>query len=65
MEKHPERSIALGGLQIDDFVEDIVAKEMHTRELAKIGKRGHFGLSFMAEMELIMNISMFSTLKNV
>ena len=32
LEKHPERSIGSGELQIDDSVEDIVVKETHTRE---------------------------------
>ena len=34
LEKHPERSIGSGELQIDDSVEDIVVKETHTREPA-------------------------------
>ena len=65
VEKHPERSIGSGELQIDYSVEDIVVNKTHTREPAKIGKRGHFGLSFLAAMELIMNITMFSTQKDV
>ena len=59
VEKHSERSIDSGELQIDDSVEDIVVKETHMREPAKIGKRGHFGSSFMTAMELIMNIPKF------
>ena len=59
VEKHPERSIGLGELEIDDPVEDIVAKETHSREPAKIGQRGHFGSSFLAAIELIMNIPKF------
>ena len=31
LEKHPERSIGSGKLQIDDSVEDIVVKETHTK----------------------------------
>ena len=65
MEKHPERSIGSGELQIDDSVEDIVVKETHTRKTAKIGKRGHFSSSFLASMELIMNIPKFSAQKDV
>ena len=65
MEKRPERSIGLGELQIGDSVENIVVKETHTREPTKIGKRGHFGSSFLVTMELIMNIPMFSTQKDV
>ena len=65
MEKCPERSISSGELQIYKSFEDIVVKETHTREPAKIGKRGHFGLSFLAAMELIMNILMFSAQKDV
>ena len=34
VEKHPERSIGSGELQIDDSVEDIVVKETHTRKPA-------------------------------
>ena len=65
VEKHTERSIGSGELQIYDSVEYIVVKEMHIRELAKIGKRWHFGSSFLAAMELIMNIAMFSAQKDV
>ena len=65
VEKHSERSFGLGELQIDTSVEDIVAKETHSRETANIGTRGHFGSSLLAAMELIMNIPMFSTQKDV
>ena len=34
LEKHSERSIGSGDLQIDDSVKDIVVKETHTREPA-------------------------------
>ena len=65
VEKHPESSIGSGELQIDDSVEDFVAKETHWRETAKIGTRGHFGSSFLVAMELIMNVPMFSAHKDV
>ena len=65
VEKHPERSIVSGELQIDDSVEDVLAKETHSRETAKIGTRGHFGSSFLAAMELIMNVPIFSAQKDV
>ena len=65
MDKHPERSIGSGELQIDDSIEDIVAKETHSRETGKIGTRGHFGSSFLASMELITNVTMFSAQKDV
>ena len=64
-QKHPERSIGSGELQIDDSVEDIVVKETHMRESAKIGKRGHFNSSFLAAMELILNIPKSSAQKDV
>ena len=64
-EKHPERSIGSGKLQIDDSVEDVVAKGTHSRETAEIGKRGDFGSSFLAAMEIIMNVPMFSAQKDV
>ena len=56
---HPERSTGSGELQIDDSVEDIIVKETHTREPAKIGKRGHFGSSLLPAMELMMNSQVF------
>ena len=59
MEKHPEMSTGSGELQIDDSVEDIIVKETHTREPAKIGKRGHFGSSLLPAMELMMNSQVF------
>ena len=65
VDKHPERSIGSDELQIDDSVEDVVAKETHSREAAKIGTRGHFSSSFLASMELIMNVTMFSAQKDV
>ena len=65
MEKHPERSIGSGELQTDDSVEDIIVKVTYTREPAKIGKRGHFGSSFLTAMELIMNILKFPAQKDV
>ena len=65
MEKHPERSIGSGELQRDDSVKDIIVKVTHTREPAKIGKRGHFGSSFLTAMELIMNILKFPAQKDV
>ena len=52
-------------LQIDDSVKDIIVKETHTREPAEIVKRGHFSSSFLAAMELIMNITQFLTQKDV
>ena len=55
VENHPERSIGSGELQIYDSVEDILVKETHTRT-RQIGKRRHFNSSFLAAMELIMNI---------
>ena len=63
--KHPEMSIGSRELQIDDSVKDIVAKETHTREPAKIGKRRHFGSSFLAAKEFIMHISKSSAQKDV
>ncbi len=60
-----ERSIGSGEVQIDDSVEDIIFKETHTRETAIIGKRGHFGSSFLTAMDLIMNIPKFSAQKDV
>ena len=48
---------------MDDSVEDIAAHLMHSREPAKIGKRGHFDSSFLVVMELIMNITKFSSQK--
>ena len=65
MEKHPERSISSGELQRDDSVENIVVKETHTREPACVGQRGHFGSSFLAAMELIVNIPKYSAQKDV
>ena len=65
MEKHPERPIGLGELQIEDSVKDIIVKETHMREPAKIDKRGHFGSSFLAAMELIRNIPKFFAQKDV
>ena len=65
VEKHSERSLGSGLLQIDDSVEDIIVKETHTREPANFGKRGHFGSSFLAAMELIMIIPKFSSQKDV
>ena len=63
VEKHPERSIGSGELQMDNSVEDIVAHSIHSREPAKIGKRGHFNSPVLVVMELIMNITKFSSPK--
>ena len=65
MEKHPERSLDSGELQIDDSVEDNIVKEMHTRKPTKIAERGHFGSSLLSAMDLILNIPKFSAQKDV
>ena len=36
VEKHPERSIGSRELQIENSVDDIIVKETHTREPAKL-----------------------------
>ncbi len=64
LEKHPDRSIGSGELQVDNSVEDILVKETHMKNPPKSVRKGILICSFLAVMEVITNIPTFAAKKD-